>query len=127
MMRQYEIAVAVKPTKTAGEHPIVKRMSSWLAKDSQVKVLDTWEKYALAYPIKKQNEAHFLFIEAVVDAAEVGPLNDHLQHDEEVLRHLFIRGSKKLKAKAIKAPKETKVPEETKEKAKTTRKKNTSS
>ena len=120
------------PTKTSGEHPIVKRMVSWVGKDSELKVIDTWEKYSLAYPIRKQSEASFLFLEALVDPSDIKPLNDHLQHDEEVLRHIFIRDAKKLKVKTkavkvVEVPKETEVPEETKVKAKATRKKNTSS
>lgn len=62
-------------------------------KDSGGKVQkkDDWGVKSLAYPIKKHEEAHFLYFEVEMDTEMVKTLERKIQLDEELLRYLVVK------------------------------------
>ncbi|MDO8599853.1 MAG: 30S ribosomal protein S6 [bacterium] len=66
-----------------------------IVKDSNGKVSkrDDWGKRALAYPLNKNSEGVFVFYHLELDEPRVNPIARLLENDDNILRHLLIKGS----------------------------------
>jgi small subunit ribosomal protein S6 len=53
--------------------------------------VDVWGRRELAYPIRKQEEGTYVFIQTQLDPQAIGELERNLKLDEEILRYLLIR------------------------------------
>ena len=100
-MNQYEIAVLYDPGLEVGLEKATSRVEK-IFKDNGGKVVsvDNWGKRKLAYPIKKNDFAIYLFYTLELPPASVQRIENTLNITEEVIRFLIVRPDLKAIAKA---------------------------
>jgi len=111
-MNQYEIAVLYDP----GLEIDLEKASGKIEKiitagGGKITNTDNWGKRKLAYPIKKQDFAIYVFYTAELPGESVAKINDTLNITDEVLRFLIVRPDLKkiAKAEALKTEKAEKA------------------
>lgn len=113
-MNQYEIAVLFDPGLEIDlEKATSKVVNIITAGGGEITNTDNWGKRKLAYPIKGQDFAIYVFYTAELPAETVSKINDTLNITDEVMRFLISRPDlkKKAKAEALKAEKAAKAAE----------------
>lgn len=85
-MRKYELTLVLKEE---GQEKILKKIEKWLGKG---KILSSkfWGKKKLSYPIKKEKEGNYLFLEIEMPK-KGGEIERNLRLEESVLRYLLVR------------------------------------
>lgn len=68
-----------------------------------------WGKRELAYPIKKQTEGVYYFMEVSLPADKTAEINRMLDNSEQVLRHLIVRTKSKVQNPKSKTGKSGKI------------------
>jgi small subunit ribosomal protein S6 len=100
-MTQYEVAVLYHPSLevdlSKAEDRVVK-----IFKDNGGKVVktDNWGKRKLAYPIKKNDHAIYVFYTLEMPGSGVAKVESTLNITDEVIRSLIIKSDLKAEAKA---------------------------
>ncbi|MEX0749080.1 MAG: 30S ribosomal protein S6 [Candidatus Saccharimonadales bacterium] len=90
-MNQYEIAVLLHPDLEIDLEAPLKRLDDILnGVDAKVVKRDNWGKRKLAYPIKNQTFAVYLFFVIDLDTSKVAELERALRLSDEVLRHQVV-------------------------------------
>jgi small subunit ribosomal protein S6 len=107
-MREYELAIIITPdvepdavtsiaetvTNIISEAGGEVHRTGQLA-DGSGKIVERpegdWQKRKLAYPINKQPEGYYLFVQARVNPDALPALERNLQLNESVIRHLVVR------------------------------------
>jgi small subunit ribosomal protein S6 len=113
-MPQYEIAVLYHPDLevdlTKAEERVTKIIKNGGGK---ITATDNWGKRKLAYPIKKQEYALYVFYAVEIPADGVGKIESALNITDEVIRYLITKIDLKAiaKAEAAKAEKAKKASE----------------
>lgn len=113
-MSQYEIAVLFDPGLEIDLEKATAKVEKIItAGGGKIVSIDNWGKRKLAYPIKKQDFAIYVFYTAELDGASVAKINDTLNITDEVIRFLIVRPDLKkiAKAEAMKAEKAAKQAE----------------
>ena len=91
-MRQYEIVVIIHPEldETAFDD-VIKRIKEWITDDGgEISNFESWGKKKLAYPINKQKEGQYAFLQASMAPAFCSQLERNLRFQEPVMRYLLI-------------------------------------
>ncbi|HSX23773.1 MAG TPA: 30S ribosomal protein S6 [Candidatus Saccharimonadales bacterium] len=100
-MNQYEIAVLYHPDLevdlSKAEEKVTKIIT---ASGGKVTATDNWGKRKLAYPIKKQEHAVYVFYTVEMPAEGVRKVEGTLNITDEVIRYLISRPDLKAMAKA---------------------------
>lgn len=115
-MNQYEIAVLYHPSLevdlTKAEERVKKIISD---NGGKVTESDNWGKRKLAYPIKKEEHAVYVFYTVELPGEGVKKVESTLNITDEVIRYLIVRPDLKAiaKAEAAKAEKAKKAAERT--------------
>jgi small subunit ribosomal protein S6 len=113
-MNQYEIAVLYHPDLevdlTKAEEKVAKIITG---NGGKIVGTDNWGKRKLAYPIKKQEHAVYVFYTAEIPGEGVQKIEATLNITDEVVRYLIVRPDLKAiaKAEAAKAEKAKKAAE----------------
>ena len=113
-MAQYEVAVLYHPDLevdlTKAEERVKKILTS---NGGKVTASDNWGKRKLAYSIKKQDHALYVFYTVEMDGENVGKIESALNITDEVIRYLITKPDLKAiaKAEAMKADKEKRAAE----------------
>ena len=100
-MNQYEIAILYHPSLevdlTKAEEQILKIFAN-----SKAKVINTdnWGKRKLAYPIKKQEHAIYVFYTLEIDPSEIKKIETTLNITDEIIRYLIVKPDLKAEAAA---------------------------
>src|SRR5438270_9759688 len=90
-MRPYELVVLLHPDlEIDADAPISKLEKLVDNVDGKVVKRDNWGKKRLAYRIKKQNFAVYVYFELLLDPLKVRQLENTILITEEVLRHLLV-------------------------------------
>ena len=114
MKNQYEIAVLYHPDLevdlTKAEEKVTKLVTG---NGGKVVSADNWGKRKLAYPIKKQDFAVYVFYTVELPAESVAKVESTLNITDEVIRYLITKPDLKAIAKAekLKAEKAKKAAE----------------
>lgn len=111
-MNQYEIAVLYDPGLEIDLEKASSKITGIItAGGGKITNTDNWGKRKLAYPIKKQDFAIYVFYTAELPGESVAKINDTLNITDEVLRFLVTRPDlkKMAKAEALKAEKAEKA------------------
>lgn len=91
-MRAYELVVIVHPDldETAlGE--VVERIKGWVTVDGgSIDKVDMWGKRRLAYPIRKQLEGQYVFMQTSMPEKNLVGIERNLRFLEPVMRFLLI-------------------------------------
>lgn len=113
-MNQYEIAVLYHPDLevdlTKAEEKVTKIITD---NGGKVTATDNWGKRKLAYPIKRQDYAVYVFYTVDMPGEGVQKVESTLNITDEVIRYLIVRPDLKAiaKAEAAKAEKAKKAAE----------------
>ena len=113
-MTQYEIAVLYHPDLevdlTKAEEKVTKLFTD---NGGKVTGTDNWGKRKLAYPIKKQEHAIYVFYTVDLPGASLKKIETTLNITDEVIRYLIVKTDPKAlaKAEAAKAEKAKKAAE----------------
>lgn len=113
-MNQYEIAVLYHPDLEVDLTKAEERVSKIIADNGgTITGTDNWGKKKLAYPIKKQESAMYVFYTVDMPGENVKKVESVLNITDEVIRYLITRPDLKAiaKAEAIKAEKAKKAAE----------------
>lgn len=112
-MVQYEVAVLFDPQLEIDLSKATAKIEK-LISDAKGKITktDNWGKRKLAYPIKKQDHALYVFYSVQMPAESVAKVDTTLNITDEVIRHLITRPDLKAiaRAEALKAEKAKKNP-----------------
>ncbi len=98
-MRDYELTVLIHPDLEADLDKPLEKIRG-LIKDNKGEVVaeDNWGKKRLAYEIKKENFANYVFFDIKLPTAAVSKLDQTLNITDEVLRHLLVARDDKARA-----------------------------
>lgn len=111
-MNQYEIAVLFDPQLEIDlSKPTAKVEKIFTDNKGKIVKTDNWGKKKLAYPIKKQEHAVYVFYTVELPAEAVSKVEATLNITDEAIRYLITRPDLKAiaKAEAIKADKAKKA------------------
>lgn len=111
-MNQYEIAVLYHPDLEIDLEKATSRVEKIFTDNGgEVKNVDNWGKRKLAYPIKKNEHAVYVFYTVEFPAQSVRKVESTLNITDEVIRFLITRPDLKAiaKAEALKAEKAEKA------------------
>ena len=99
MNSKYEIGFIITPDANEEEvKKIVESISGTIKKAKGViESIDEWGRKKMAYPIKKNPEGYYVFIQTEVDGAVIADLERRLKQMEKVLRFITLRLDDKLK------------------------------
>jgi small subunit ribosomal protein S6 len=113
-VNQYEVAVLYHPDLEIDLEKASKRVEKIFADNGgKIKNTDNWGKRKLAYPIKKNEHAVYVFYTVEFPGANVAKVESTLNITDEVIRFLITRPDLKAiaKAEAAKAEKLKKAAE----------------
>jgi small subunit ribosomal protein S6 len=99
MNSKYEVGFIITPDANEEEvKKIVESISGTIKKAKGViEGIDEWGRKKMAYPIKKNPEGYYVFIQTEVDGAVIADLERRLKQMEKVLRFITLRLDDKLK------------------------------
>ena len=89
-MPNYEVGLIVHPDlDDAAFNDVVEKVKGWIV-DSGGKVskTDLWGKRKLAYPIQKQSEGQYVFLQATMPGSAVATLERNMRLQEPIMRFL---------------------------------------
>jgi len=113
-MNQYEVSVLYHPDLEIDLEKGATRVEKIIADNGgKITATDNWGKRKLAYPIKRNEHAVYVFYTAELPAESVKKIESLLNITDEVLRFLIVRPDLKkiAKAEALKAEKAKKAAE----------------
>jgi len=91
MQKSYELMVLLHPDlEIDAEAPIAKVEGLIEAAGGRVVKRDNWGKKRLAYRIRRQDFAIYVYFEVQLDPSKVSQLESAILITEEVLRHLLV-------------------------------------
>ena len=92
-MRNYELGFVIHPEVDQSDvTEAVDKVGQYVtAGGGEVTSVDVWGRRKLAYPIRKQPEGTYAFIQAQIDPQGIAELERNLKLDEEILRYLLTR------------------------------------
>jgi small subunit ribosomal protein S6 len=99
MNGRYEIGFIITPEVNEEEvKKIIESITTTIKKaEGVIENLDEWGRKKMAFPIKKNLEGYYVFIQAEVDGAIIATLERRLKQMEKVLRFITLRLDDKLK------------------------------
>lgn len=99
MNSRYEIGFIITPEVNEEEvKKIIESITGTITKAKGViENLDEWGRKKLAFPIQKNLEGYYVFIQAEVDGSIIATLERRLKQMEKVLRFITLRLDDKLK------------------------------
>lgn len=90
-MRPYELVVLLHPDLEIDADAPIKKLEKLIeGLGGKIIKRDNWGKKRLAYPVKKQDFAVYVFFKLSIEPENVRKLEDSLLITEEVLRHLLV-------------------------------------
>ncbi len=92
-MRSYELGFILHPqVEQADVTQAVERVGQYVtAGGGEVASVDVWGRREFAYPIRKQQDGTYVFLQAQLDPQALEELERNLKLDEEILRYLLLR------------------------------------
>ncbi len=108
-MNQYELGMVLRSTLNEEEvNRVVENVKSRIAElGGECTGTNLWKKRRLAYPINKQTEGIYVFLNFSLSPQSVKELVRTIQFIDSVLRHILIKDEKKKTAAKEKKPVET--------------------
>lgn len=90
-MKPYELTVLIHPDLEIDlEKPLKKVRDLIAANKGEIKKEDNWGKRRLAYRIKKEDFAVYVYFELELPGEAVHVIDNNLNITDEVLRHLIV-------------------------------------
>jgi len=91
-MRAYELTFITHPELDKDSiNELIERVKGWITTaGGQISKVDPWGKRTLAYPIRKQKEGHYVYMEFEMPPSFSGELERNLRYVEAIMRFLLI-------------------------------------
>lgn len=90
-MRPYEITLVAKSDDKETPAKVMEKLEALLKKvGGRLVKNDDWGIKTLAYPIKKQEKGHYLFLEIETTPANMQKVRERLQVEDDLLRYLVV-------------------------------------
>ena len=103
-MREYELTVLLHPDLEIDLDPSLKKVRDIItANGGKITSEDQWGKKKLAYRIKKEDFAVYVYFDVELPSAAVAKVDSTLNITDEVLRHLLVSVDPKARAAAAEA------------------------
>jgi small subunit ribosomal protein S6 len=92
-MRDYEVAFVAQPDlDEAALNSLIDKAKGWVGgAGGQVTNVDIWGRRRLSYPIRKQTEGQYVFVQAQMSPEATREVERSLRFTEQVLRFLIVR------------------------------------
>jgi len=92
-MRNYEVAFIAHPELDDNSlNTLLEKAKGWVAASGgQVTNVDLWGRRRLAYPIRKQTEGQYVFLQTQMTAVATREVERNLRLTEQVMRFMIIR------------------------------------
>ena len=94
-MRDYEVVLLLKPDiEDEDRSDLIERLEGWMThyeEESDLLDADHWGLRTLAYPIRKYEEAYYIFYNAKLDPKVISEMERNFTYQDEVLRHLVVK------------------------------------
>lgn len=92
-MRIYEVAFIAHPDMDENSlNSLLERAKGWVtAAGGQVTNVDLWGRRRLAYPIRKQKEGQYVFMQTQMTPAATREVERNLRLTEQIMRFMIIR------------------------------------
>ncbi len=92
-MRSYEVAFIAQPDlDEASLNTLIEKAKGWVASSGgQVTNVDLWGRRKLAYPIRKQKEGQYVFLQTQMSAEATREVERNMRFTEQILRFLVTR------------------------------------
>lgn len=120
-MQNYELTVVLAGSMPEAKQKAVVDKIKKAVDDSEGSLVkeDTWGKKQFAYPIKKEKEGFYYYLELSLSTERIAGINRMIENDEQVLRHLLVKPKAQMsKTKSIGKPETQRTLESKKTKAK---------
>lgn len=92
MAKNYEALFMLKPAEEEDLKKVVTQITEGIKKDNgKIIKIDSWGKKALAYPIKKQQEAVYYKLDFSIDPSLIEKLEKGYRLNNSILRTLIIK------------------------------------
>ena len=91
-MRNYEIIYIVHPDlDDASFTEVTERVNSWITEaKGEITKADHWGKKRLAYPINKQTEGNYMYLETTMGTEVCSTLETNFKVVESVIRFMIV-------------------------------------
>ena len=94
-LRTYEVTMLIQPElDDEGRKQLIDKYTQSLTHgegEDAAPAIDHWGRRQLAYPIKRNNEAYYVYFEADLDPSRVRSIEQALNYEDNILRYLFVR------------------------------------
>lgn len=94
-MNQYELTLVFRSNvESEQRNEILERLKGYIqaGNDTPAEIaVKEWGKRQLAYPIKKEYEGYYVFIECNMAPQAVSNLERNILYTDQILRHLVVR------------------------------------
>lgn len=92
-MRNYEVAFIAQPDlDEASLTTLLDKAKGWItAAGGQITKVDQWGRRKLAYPIGKQTEGQYVFIQTLMSPTAMREIERSLRLTEQIIRFMIIR------------------------------------
>jgi small subunit ribosomal protein S6 len=92
-MRDYEVAFIAHPEMDETSFAaLVEKVQGWIsAAGGQIVNMDIWGRRRMAYPIRKQREGQYVFIQTKLAPGATAEIERNLRLTEQVMRFMVIR------------------------------------
>jgi small subunit ribosomal protein S6 len=92
-MRDYEVAFIAQPDLDESSlNNLIEKTRGWVnAVGGQVLKVDNWGRRRLSYPIRKQREGQYIFLQTQMSPAATREVERNLRLTEQVMRFLIVR------------------------------------
>jgi small subunit ribosomal protein S6 len=92
-MRSYEVAFIAQPDLDESSlNNLIEKAKGWVTNSGgQVTNVDNWGRRKLAYPIRKQTEGQYVFLQTQMSAEATREVERNMRFTEQILRFLVTR------------------------------------
>ncbi len=105
-MKQYELTVLLQPELEANLENALKKVREIITGNKgKIVKEDNWGKKRLAYPIRRENFAIYVYFELELPSESIDKISQTLNITDTVLRYLLVSVDDKIKAKLAEAKK----------------------
>jgi small subunit ribosomal protein S6 len=91
-MKDYELGIIFHPSlEQADVQPAIDKVSRYVqAGGGNVASVNVWGRRPLVYPIQRQQEGTYVFVQAQLESRAISELERSLKLDESIIRYLLV-------------------------------------
>lgn len=90
-MRLYELVLIFKSSLSEAQRKKIIDSIKSMLKDAKISKEEDWGKKALSYPIRREQDGYYSYIEAESNSSVAPDFEKKILANENILRHLLVR------------------------------------